>query len=72
MTLSLNLEIVGGLTLITIGTYIIAKGASQKLSKDNYLKSAHSVSDLVDTATNIHNISNTFKKNNNEKEHKEE
>ena len=44
MPLSLNGEIIIGLTLITIGVISFAKGTSNKLSNDSYIKSAHNVS----------------------------
>lgn len=65
MPLSLNGEIIIGLTLITIGVISFAKGTSNKLSNDSYIKSAHNVSNLVNTATSVHNISNTLKKKEN-------
>jgi hypothetical protein len=65
MPLSLNGEIIMGLTLITIGVISFAKGASAKLSNDTYMKSAYNVSNLVNTATSVHNISNTLKKKEN-------
>lgn len=65
MPLSLNGEIIMGLTLITIGVISFAKGTSSKLSNDNYIKSAHNISNLVNTATSVHNISNTLKKKEN-------
>jgi hypothetical protein len=45
-----------------MGVITFARGASNKLSNDNYIKSAHNVSTLVNTATSIHNISNNLKK----------
>jgi hypothetical protein len=65
MPISLNGEIIIGLTLIAVGVISFAKGTSNKLSNDNYIKSAHNVSNLVNTATSVHNISNTLKKKEN-------
>jgi hypothetical protein len=64
MPISLNGEIIIGLTLIAVGVFSFAKGASSKIANDNYIKSAHNVSNLVNTATTAHNISNTLKKEN--------
>jgi hypothetical protein len=65
MPISLNGEIIMGLTLITIGVISFARGTSTKLSNDSYIKSAYNVSNLVNTATSVHNISNTLKKKEN-------
>ena len=65
MPIQLNGEIIIGLTLITIGVISFARGTSTKLSNDNYIKSAHNVSNLVNTATSVNNISNTLKKKEN-------
>ncbi len=64
MPIQLNGEILIGVTLITMGVITFARGASTKLSNDNYMKSAHNVSNLVNTATSVHNISNNLKKKN--------
>ena len=62
MPISMNVDIIIGITLISFGVYTFAKGTSQKISEDIYLKSAHNVSNLVHTATSAHNISNKIKR----------
>ena len=64
MPLNMNSEIIMGITLIAFGVFSFAKGTSQHIAKDTYLKSAQHVSNLVDTATNAHSISNNIKKTN--------
>ena len=39
MPISMNVDIIIGITLISFGVYTFAKGTSQKISEDIYLKS---------------------------------
>lgn len=64
MPLNINTEVIMGVALIAFGVFAFAKGTSQHLAQDHYLKSAQNVSTLVNCATTAHNISNTVKKNN--------
>jgi len=60
MPLSINGEMIIGMTLITIGVISFARGTSEKIASNSYLKSAHNISNLVNNATRVHNISNNF------------
>lgn len=64
MPINMNTEIIMGVALIAFGVFSFAKGTSQHLAKDHYIKSAQEVSTLVNCATEAHNISNTIVKNN--------
>ena len=64
MPVNMNTEIVMGVALIAFGVFSFAKGTSQHLAKDHYIKSAQEVSTLVNCATEAHNISNTVSRNN--------
>lgn len=60
MPLSINGEMIIGMTLITIGVISFARGTSEKIASNAYLKSAQNVSELVNNANKVHNISNNF------------
>jgi len=62
MPINMNTEIIMGVALIAFGVFSFAKGTSQHIAQDNYIKSAQQVSKLVNTATSAHNISNTVKR----------
>ena len=66
MPIHMNTEIIMGITLIAFGVFSFAKGASDHISKDNLIKSAHNVSNLVKAATSAHSISNTIEENDKE------
>lgn len=63
MPLNINSEVIMGVILVGFGVLTFAKGTSQHIAQNNYIRSAQEVSKLVDTATSVHNISNTTKKN---------
>jgi hypothetical protein len=65
MPFNLNPEVVMGVVLIGFGLFTFSKGTSQSMSQGEYLRSAHNVSNLVNTAKSVHNISNTLKKTSN-------
>lgn len=51
MELSFSSDIIIGITLIGFGVYTFAKGASQHLSDDKYLKSTEYIEKLLNTAS---------------------
>jgi hypothetical protein len=65
MPLRINTEVVMGVVLIGFGLFTFSKGTSQNIAQGEYLRAAHNVSNLVNTATSVHNISNTLKKTSN-------
>jgi hypothetical protein len=65
MPMRINSEVVMGVVLIGFGLFTFSKGTSQNIAQGEYLKSAHNVSNLVNTARSVHNISNTLKKTSN-------
>lgn len=54
-------EIIIGITLIGFGVYTFAKGASNHLANDNYIKSKNQINKLVDTIIDANTF--TSKKN---------
>jgi hypothetical protein len=50
MHLTLSADIAIGITLIGFGVYTFAKGASQHLFQDNYIKSTKHIEKLLETA----------------------
>jgi hypothetical protein len=65
MPMRVNSEVIMGVVLIGFGLFTFSKGTSQNIAQGDYLRSAHNVSNLVNTATSVHNISNTLKKTSN-------
>lgn len=65
MPMRINSEVIMGVVLIGFGLFTFSKGTSQNIAQGEYLKSAHNVCNLVNTATSVHNISNTLKKTSN-------
>lgn len=66
MPINFNSEVIVGITLITIGVLTFAKGSSNKIAIENYLKSAQTVSNLVNTAETAINISKSIPQNEDE------
>jgi hypothetical protein len=63
MPLRVNSDVVMGIVLIGFGLFTFSKGTSQNISSSEYMRSAHNVSNLINTATSVHNISNTIRRN---------
>ena len=50
MQFTLSTDVAIGITLIGFGVYTFAKGASQHLFQDNYIKSTKHIEKLLETA----------------------
>ena len=63
INLNINSETIIGVTLIAFGAFTFAKGVSQNIINENYVKSVEQISNLANTFTSLNNeVLNDIKK----------